>query len=138
MTRLLGIDPGTRRCGIAVTNSNQTMAFPRSALPRDAALLAHLAVLIEEEMIGGIVIGRPLALSGNVTSSTEDAEQLFQDVAHSFTTLPVVQCDERLTTYEAQKSLSEAGLKARDQRGRLDSAAAVIMLQNYVDGLNAE
>jgi putative Holliday junction resolvase len=52
--------------------------------------------------------------------------------------VPVIQWDERLTTHDAQKSLSEAGLTSKESRNRVDSAAAVIMLQNYLDGLNAE
>jgi putative Holliday junction resolvase len=138
MTRLLGIDPGTRRCGIAVTNSAQTMAFPRPALVNDATLLDELAKLIDEESIGGVVIGRPVALSGNETASTRLADELYKAILHRFAEMPVVQWDERLTTFEAQKSLSQAGLKAKDHREHVDSAASVIMLQNYIDALHPD
>jgi putative holliday junction resolvase len=138
MGRVLGIDPGTRRCGIAVTDSTPTMAFPRPAITRDDATMARLRALIDEEAIEVIVIGRPIALSGRDTASTTDADRFFTEVQESFEGVSVIQWDERLTTREAQKSLSEAGLTAKASRERLDSAAAVIMLQNYVDGLNAE
>jgi putative Holliday junction resolvase len=138
MARLLGVDPGTKRCGIAISDSAQSMAFPRPALTRDATLIAKLAALVEEEAIGAIVIGLPVALSGNETASTVDAQQLFEEVLEKISDIPVLQWDERLTTLTAQKSLSEAGLRAKDQRSRVDSAAAVVMLQNYLDGLNAE
>jgi putative Holliday junction resolvase len=137
MARALGIDPGTKRCGIAVTNSAQTMAFPRPAIARDASTLTRLSELIDGEEIGVVVIGRPIALSGNETSSTADADEFFSQV-REHVTVPVVQWDERLTTRDAQKSLSEAGLTQKESRERIDSAAAVIMLQNYLDGLNAE
>jgi putative Holliday junction resolvase len=137
MARILGIDPGTKRCGLAVTNTAQTMAFPRPAILRDEATLSRLRQLIESEEIGCVVIGRPIALSGNETSSTADADELFSQV-RDHVTVPVLQWDERLTTRDAQKSLSEAGLSAKESRDRIDSAAAVIMLQNYLDGLNAE
>lgn len=137
MARLLGIDPGTKRCGIAITNAAQTMAFPRAAIPRDDAMMSRLSALIDEESIGAIIIGRPIALSGNETASTADADVLFTQL-REHVTVPVEQWDERMTTQEAQKSLSEAGLTTRESRGRLDSAAAVVMLQNYLDGLNAE
>jgi putative Holliday junction resolvase len=137
MTRLLGIDPGTKRCGIAVTDSAQTMAFPRSAVARDESTVSLISALVEDELIGCVVVGRPVALSGNETSSTRDADVFFSQVQESLN-VPVVQWDERLTTREAQKSLSEAGLSTKESRERLDSAAAVIMLQNYLDGLNAE
>jgi putative Holliday junction resolvase len=136
MTRVLGIDPGTKRCGIAVTDSAQTMAFPRPALARDEMTMARIKALVEEESIGSVVIGRPVALSGNETSSTRDADEFFTQLREKMG-VPVVQWDERLTTRDAQKSLSGAGLSTKESRERIDSAAAVIMLQNYLDGLNA-
>ncbi|HEV3268693.1 MAG TPA: Holliday junction resolvase RuvX [Acidimicrobiales bacterium] len=137
MTRFLGLDPGSVRCGVAITDSSATMAFPRPALANDDNLLASLRTLIEEELVGAVIVGRPVALSGNETSSTRDADALFRDLVEAFTEIPVIQWDERLTTYEAQRSLSQAGLKAKEHRDHVDSAAAVIMLQNYVDGHHA-
>ncbi len=136
--RLIGIDPGTRRCGIAITDSAQSMAFPRDALVNDDSLLDELARLIDQESIGGIVVGRPVALSGRETSSTEVARAIFEAILVRFPTMAVAQWDERLTTFEAQRSLSGAGLKAKDHRSRIDSAAAVIMLQNYIDAQRAD
>jgi putative Holliday junction resolvase len=135
MPRLLGLDPGAVRCGVAVTNSAASMAFPRSALKSDASFLALLAALVEEEGVATIVVGRPIALSGNETSSTLHADALFSAIVDAFPQLKVVQWDERLTTFQAQRSLLQAGVRAKDQREHLDSAAAVIMLQSYVDGL---
>jgi putative Holliday junction resolvase len=137
VTRFLGLDPGSVRCGVAITDSSATMAFPRPALANDDNLLASLRTLIEEELVGAVIVGRPVALSGNETSSTRDADALFRDLVEAFTEIPVIQWDERLTTYEAQRSLSQAGLKAKEHRDHVDSAAAVIMLQNYVDGHHA-
>jgi putative Holliday junction resolvase len=137
MTRYLGIDPGTVRCGVAITDSAPSMAFPRPALARDEQLLEAIRSLVTEEGVGAIVVGRPVALSGAVTASTTSADDLFSALREAFDDLPVVQWDERLTTIEASRSLSGAGVRARDQRSHLDSAAAVIMLQNYVDGLHA-
>jgi putative Holliday junction resolvase len=138
MPRLLGLDPGAVRCGIAVTNSTASMAFPRPALKSDASFLSSLAALVEEEGVTTIVVGRPIALSGNETTSTRNADALFAAIVDAFPQLEVVQWDERLTTFQAQRSLLQAGVRAKDQRERLDSAAAVIMLQNYVDGLHVE
>ena len=135
MSRILGIDSGTRRCGVAITDSAQTMAFPRLALDADDTFIEKLTELIEEEFVGSIVIGRPISLSGNETQSTEVADQLFEAIKDAFPSFLVVQWDERLTTLEAQKSLSGAGMKAKNHREHIDSAAAVIMLQNYIDAL---
>jgi putative Holliday junction resolvase len=138
MSRILGIDPGTKRCGVAITDSARTLAFPRPVLEANDSLLAKLGELVEEELVGLVVVGRPVALSGNETASTEAADGLYTAITAALAPIPVIQWDERLTTLEAQKSLSGAGMKAKNQRERIDSAAAVIMLQNYVDGLHAD
>ncbi|MGB8195688.1 MAG: Holliday junction resolvase RuvX [Acidimicrobiales bacterium] len=137
MARVLGVDPGTKRCGIAITDSTPSMAFPRPAIARDDMTLQRLGALVDDESVATIVIGRPVSLAGRDTASTTDADEFFAQV-RAYVNVPVVQFDERLTTREAQKSLSEAGLTTKASRDRIDSAAAVIMLQNYVDGLNAE
>ena len=138
MARVLGIDPGSRRCGIAVTDSQRTMAFPRPAMPVDDELFTTLKALIDEESVDLVVVGRPVALSGNETASTEASDDFFRVLREKISPLKIVQWDERLTTYEAQKSLSGAGMKAKSHRSRVDSAAAVIMLQNYIDALSSD
>ncbi len=111
------------------------MAFPRDALVNDEQLLDKLRQLIDEEASAGVVVGRPIALSGRATASTRVADELFERIRSSFAALEVTQWDERLTTREAQRALSEAGIKVKSQREHVDSAAAVILLQNYMDGL---
>jgi putative Holliday junction resolvase len=138
MARLLGIDPGAARCGIAITDFAATMAFPRTALANDEALITSLQQLIADEGVEAVVVGRPVALSGNVTSSTKQADALFHELVGALGDLSVTQWDERLTTFEAHRSLTRAGLKAKQHRDHVDSAAAVIMLQNFVDGHHAD
>jgi putative Holliday junction resolvase len=138
MARTLGIDPGTKRCGVAITDSAHTMAFPRPALANDEQLMKKLGALIDEEGATTIIVGRPVALSGNETASTHSADELYERLVAAFSEIAVIQWDERLTTFEAQRSLAQAGIRAKDHRDHVDSAAAVIMLQNYVDGLSAD
>ena len=138
MARILGIDPRSRRCGIAITDSDQTMAFPRPALGVDESLMGKIAQLVEDESVGLVVVGRPISLSGNETESTEQADELFRAVQDRVHHATVIQWDERLTTVEAQRSLSGAGMNERNQRSHVDSAAAVIMLQHYLDGLSTD
>jgi putative Holliday junction resolvase len=137
MSRVLGIDPGSKRCGVAVSNSQRTMAFPRPALAQNEALLVLLTALVDEESIGLVIVGRPLALAGHETASTLEADTLFYSIKERLHHVTAIQWDERLTTLEAQKSLAAAGMRAREQRNHVDSAAAVIMLQNYLDGLHS-
>ncbi|NNN08483.1 MAG: Holliday junction resolvase RuvX [Acidimicrobiaceae bacterium] len=134
--RILGIDPGTRRCGIAITNSSETMAFPREAIAYDENFVRRVVLLVAEEQVELVVMGRPLSLAGSKTSSTDFADEMFVRLSGALD-LPVVQHDERLTTTAAQRSLSSAGIKVKDHRSRIDSAAAVVLLQHFADSRNA-
>lgn len=136
MMRILGIDPGTKRCGVAITDSSETMAFPREALPFDDGFISAVGRLADEELVELVVVGRPVSLAGGVTASTHFADEMFDRLTTALT-LPVVQHDERLTTTAARRSLSAAGVKVKDHRRRIDSAAAVVMLQHFVDGRRA-
>ena len=114
------------------------MAFPRPALTVEDAMVSSIVRLIDEESVGRVVVGRPVALSGHETASTHMADQLFATLRARLGDLSLIQWDERLTTLEAQKSLSGAGIRSKQHRQRIDSAAAVIMLQNYLDALRAD
>jgi putative holliday junction resolvase len=136
MARLLGIDPGTRRCGVAITDSAQTMAFPREAVAYGDSFVNDVRLLAAAEGVEMVVIGRPVALGGGTTDSTAFADELFT-LLRAGLDIPVVQHDERLTTTAAQRSLSAAGLKVKAHRSRIDSAAAVVMLQHFADARRA-
>ncbi len=138
MARIMALDPGTKRCGIAISDSSRTMAFPRPALAVNEDLIFELRRFLEEETVDLIVVGRPVALSGNETASTISADELYRQLCVELSPLPVLQWDERLTTTQAQRSLTNAGLKVRQHRQKIDSAAAVVMLQNYLDGQRVE
>jgi putative Holliday junction resolvase len=84
------------------------------------------------------VVGRPISLVGDETASTDQADELFRAIQDRVHRATVIQWDERLTTVEASRSLSGAGVNAKNQRTRVDSAAAVIMLQHYLDGLSPD
>jgi putative holliday junction resolvase len=133
MGRILAIDPGTKRCGVAVSDSGRTMAFPRPAIEAGERFAAQLRALVDEESCDLVVVGRPVALSGASTPSTQLADQLFEELVAALAPVAVVQCDERLTTAQAGRSLSSAGLKVKQHRERIDSAAAVVLLQHYLD-----
>ncbi len=133
MGRVLGLDPGTRRCGVALSDSARTMAFPREALSVDDDLLGAVIELVAQEGVDEVVVGRPLSLAGATTASTALADELARRLVLALAPVPVYAQDERLTTVQAQRSLSGAGHRAREQRARIDSAAAVVMLESYLE-----
>lgn len=133
MTRLIGLDHGTRRIGVAVGDTETGMAFARPALRRRNLDhdLARLAELCGEEGAGAFVVGLPLNADGS--------EGRQATVARAFGArlerigLPVVYEDERLTTWEARERLRGAGRRTTRESGELDSAAARLILQQYLD-----
>lgn len=128
------LDLGAARVGVAVTDELGVMAHPRGALaarPRPA-LLAALKALVEEEDVGRIVIGLPLDMRGTEGEAARRARQTAQAVADA-TGCEVELFDERLTTVQAQRALTDSGVKGKRARARIDEAAAVAILQAWLD-----
>ena len=129
--RLLGIDPGTRRIGIAVSDELGLLATPveviqRQSLERDLSRIRTVALQLE---VLGIVVGWPISLSGNVGPTAQSAELFASHIANSLE-YPVELWDERLSTVEARQYQSR-----RDRRrgAPIDAHAAAVMLQHYLD-----
>jgi len=131
--RILALDPGVKRIGVAISDSGETLAFPRPALSGDGEWLVELRTLLEEEPCRQIIVGLPFSLNGGDSASTQFAREMWELIRLEFTELQVVQVDERLTTVSASRQLSSAGKNQREQREVIDSAAAVVLLQGWLD-----
>lgn len=131
--RLLGIDYGLKRVGLAVADNSSSLAFPRPVLERTSndALVAEIGRMATAEGIQAIVLGLPLALDGQDTDMARQVRNLAKRITAK-TGLPVHLVDERLTSSEAQARLREAGVASRKMKGRLDSGAAVLILEAYL------
>lgn len=131
--RVLGIDYGQVRVGLALTDPEGRMAFPRPALARTSrdALFAELLALAEAEGVGAIVVGLPLALDGTDSLTTRQARNFAESLARRVA-VPVHLMDERLSSAEAEARLKEAGLCSRKMKSRLDSQAAVLILESWI------
>ena len=133
--RALGIDLGSKRIGIAVSDRSGTIASPLTVLQRSGRRnLDHqriLALVIEEEA-ERVVVGLPLQMDGRVGIAAKGA---LAEVAEMTTVLgvPVETFDERLTTVTADRALMEAGIRASARRQYVDKVAAAVMLQNWLD-----
>jgi len=134
--RALGIDPGSKRIGIAVSDRSGTIASPLTVLQRSRSRqhdLQQIAALVRDEEAEVVVVGLPLNMDG----SHGRAAQLAIDEARRLATVvgvPVEMHDERRTTVSADRSMLEAGLDAPARRQRVDKVAAAIMLQSWLDG----
>ncbi|HEY0259806.1 MAG TPA: Holliday junction resolvase RuvX [Lacisediminihabitans sp.] len=128
----LGIDVGTVRIGLAMSDPHGMLATPVVTVPRgDGDVPAILAEAAERAAIE-LVVGLPLALSGNETASTRDARDFAARIAAA-TDLPVRMIDERLSTVSAQRAMRASGRDTRHSRSVIDQAAAVIILQHALD-----
>ncbi len=140
--RVLAIDPGTARCGLAVSDEEGILATPIEALPvGDGARLAErLAEKARALGAGRILVGYPLRMDGSPGPRARAVERLAARL-RSVSNVPVDLVDERLTTVEARERLREAGRHRTGRgsragpadRGAVDSAAAAILLQGWLD-----
>ncbi|MBX3231025.1 MAG: Holliday junction resolvase RuvX [Labilithrix sp.] len=131
---MCALDPGAVRIGVAVSDELGLMAHPRGALaarPRPAFLDA-LGALVRAENIGRIVVGLPLDLKGTEGEAARRVRDLAQAIADA-TGCDVELFDERLTTVEAQRALTDSGLSRKESRARIDEAAATAILQAWLD-----
>lgn len=131
---ILGVDPGERRVGVALADEETLFARPLEVI--DSATtdpVERIAELAREHGATLVVVGRPLALSGEAARAVTDAAP-FVDALRAAVPAEVVEHDERLTTVIAEQSL-RAGGAGRAARKRLrDAVAAQVMLQGYLDG----
>lgn len=134
--RVLALDPGSTRIGVAVSDSARTLAFPRESVAAGDHAVAAIVRLVHEEHAVTVVVGRPRSLAGKDTASTQMADQFFNALSSSLEGVELVPFDERLTTVEASRRMGAAGKKQRDQRASIDSAAAVVLLQSFLDATN--
>ena len=133
-TRLLGVDHGSVRIGLAVTDPDRRIASPLATYERKGAEpdAAYFKKLVENENIGLIVVGLPIHLSGQEGEKAKEAREFGQWLGN-VTGLAVVFWDERFTTVEAEGHLLSAGLTRKRRRDRRDRVAAQILLQTYLE-----
>lgn len=131
---ICALDLGAARIGVAVTDELGKMAHPRGALaarPRPAFLEA-LGAIVKEERVARIVVGLPLDMRGTEGEAARRARAMAQAIADA-TGCAVELFDERLTTVQAQRALTDSGLSGRKAREHIDEASAVQILQAWLD-----
>ena len=133
--RVLGVDVGTVRVGLALSDPTGTLASPLETLKRakNQSDLDRLAALVVEHEVTEVVVGEPVHLSGASGASAEDAANYAQELADRIPDVPVILIDERLSTVTAASHLREGGIDSRKQRAVIDQAAAVVILQQFLD-----
>ena len=132
--RVLALDPGARRVGVAVSDPLGITAQPHAVLDgRDPGLMEGIARMAAELGVERIVVGLPISLNGSEGPAAAAAREFAARVAAA-TGLPVVMADERFTSVSAERVLVDAGLSGRRRRAVRDRVAAAVLLQAYLDG----
>ena len=137
MARVLGIDFGERRVGLALSDPSATIAQPLPTITRRAGKRPPVAAIVEiisQNEVERAVIGLPLNLAGEETEWTATVREFAGKLADR-AGIPVEFIDERMTSVQAERAVRNIGLKrsAREEKGRIDAAAAVLLLQTFLD-----
>ena len=131
MSRSLGVDYGTKRVGLAISDALGITARPLSVVSR-STVVAEVVNLVKEHDVGTIVVGLPTGLSGDEGMSASEARKLADELGAA-TGAEVILADERYTSRMADDALLESGMKRRKRRENVDKVAAAIILQDYLD-----
>ena len=132
LNRILGLDFGRARIGVAISDELQMLAHPLETIPAHEEPASRVAEIVREKQVDHVVAGIPRQMNGQIgTAATEVLE--FVEKLRAILPCPVVTWDERLTTVAAHRALRDAGKKTRDTRGYVDQVAAQMILQTYLD-----
>ena len=139
--RRLGVDVGKVRVGVAISDPDGILASPLATVPRDTgaaadsvpADIAELVRLVTEHEAVQVVVGLPVRLDGSEGTAAIDIRAYAERLARAVGHVPVVLADERMSTVVASRRLAERGVRGKRQRAVVDQAAAVEILQSWLD-----
>lgn len=136
LPRIAAVDYGTKRVGLAVTDPLRLFAQPLGAFPPDEAV-AELRRLHERDSVATVVVGWPLTEAGEEGKATRRVEPFLGRLRKALPGVAIERQDERYTSQRAAEALAAAGVrkKARRAKGRLDTTAAVLILQEYLEDM---
>jgi putative Holliday junction resolvase len=132
--RVMALDVGGRRIGIALSDATRTLASPLTTLraePRERAF-AQIATLAARHEVAELVVGLPLTLNGEIGPQAQVVQRFVEELIRTVG-LPVHMFDERLTTVAAERMMVDLGLKPEQRKARIDEVAASIILQDFLE-----
>lgn len=137
MARIIALDIGGKRTGIAETDPLKIIASPKETVATDQLEL-YLKSYFAKNEVETIVIGQPLSLDGGDSDNSQRVREWTKKIEILFPKIPIVMVDERFSSKMASQVLVQSGMKKkkRQQKGSLDPVSASIILQDYLDGLN--
>ena len=139
MDRILGIDYGRKRVGVAVSDPLGIFASPLDTVPA-AKIIDYLKNYAAKQTVSAFVVGYPVNMDNTPSEAAADVEIFLKNLARKFPDVPVSLEDERFTSVLAHRAMIEGGMKAKDRRDKnsVDKISAAIILQSYLDRKNSE
>ena len=137
MGRLLAIDYGEKRLGLAISDPNQIISKPlKTIILSDSQYIYNeLEKIISDYEVQKLIIGLPIGMDGKNTQQTSKVEAFKENLQNKIG-IPIILFDERLSSVSAKKSLISQGIKTGHNKSKIDQTAAAIFLQHYLDTLN--
>lgn len=137
-SRILALDPGTKRIGVALSDELGWTAQPLETFVRKSldADLTHIKELVRRHEVREIVVGMPVQLNGRAGPAAQGAQR-FLEAVRAAVGIPVVAWDERLTTKAAEQMLIEADVSRKKRKGAVDRVAAALLLKSYLEYLSS-
>jgi len=137
MGRLLAIDYGEKRLGLAISDPNQIISKPlKTLILSDSKYIYNeLEKIISDYEIQKLIIGLPIGMDGKNTQQTSKVEAFKENLQNKIG-IPIILFDERLSSVSAKKSLISQGIKTGHNKSKIDQTAAAIFLQHFLDTLN--
>jgi len=135
MGRVLAVDWGKRRVGLAISDETRTICRPLPTAPGTSTrkLVTRIESIVQEEGVDTVVVGHPIGMGGGAGPSADSARKLSDAIQGRLPEIRVLLWDERLTTREAVHLLHKKGERVRKRSGRIDQVAAAVLLQAYLD-----
>jgi putative Holliday junction resolvase len=132
MNRILALDFGRARIGVAISDELHLLAHPLETIAANQQPVARVAEIVRDKNVDHVVAGIPRRMDGQIGSAATEVLQ-FVEKLRAVLPCPVVTWDERLTTVAAHRALRDAGKKTRQTRNYVDQVAAQMILQSYLD-----
>lgn len=134
MSRVLGLDVGDKRIGLALSDPNRILASPLTILERntDESIIEKIIRIASENDVRIIIVGLPRSMSGNIGHQAEKVQSFTEELRRQ-TEIPIAYRDERLTTVTAVRLKQEASKRKPNKKMRYDAMAAAVILQDYLE-----
>ena len=132
--RILALDHGTKRVGVAISDELKMIAHPREFIPAEPfpGFLTRLGEILREQPVELIVVGMPRNMDGSYGPASAKVQEFIAVLKQTFA-IPIRTWDERLTSVQANRVLTEAAVRGKARKEKVDKIAAAILLQSYLD-----